>query len=95
MVDGAAVAAQVGFHQRSLFLALLSATGARSPVDVGLDHQRLLPLLLLLLFEQRSLRWITRQVTRGQDRKRHYKQQAGNGTRLLMTLFVSQSQISP
>lgn len=55
MVDGAAVAAEVGFHQWSLFLALFGASSAGSAVHIRLDHQRLLPLLLLLLFEQRSL----------------------------------------
>lgn len=55
VVNGAAVAAEVGLHQRSLFLALLGPPSARPPVHSGLDHQRLLPLLLLLLFQQRSL----------------------------------------
>lgn len=57
MIDSAAVAAEVGFHKWSLFLALFSATSARSPVHIRLDHQRLLPLLLLLLFKERSLSW--------------------------------------
>lgn len=55
VVVGAAVAAEVGFHQRGLFLALFGPTGATSPVYVRLDHQRLLPFLLLLLFKERSL----------------------------------------
>ena len=55
MVDGAAVAAEVGLHQRSLLLALFGAASPGPPVHVGLDHQGLLPLLLLLLLQQRSL----------------------------------------
>lgn len=55
MIDGAAVAAEVRFHQRSLFLTLFGPTCPRSPVHIGLDHQRLLPLLLLFLFKKCSL----------------------------------------
>ena len=55
MIDGAAVATEVGFHQRSLFLALFGPSSARPPVHSGLDHQRLLPLLLLLLLKERAL----------------------------------------
>lgn len=57
VIDGAAVAAEVGFHQRSLFLALFGSPSARPPVHVGLDHQGLLPLFLLLLLEEHPLAW--------------------------------------
>lgn len=59
VIDGAAVAAEVGFHQRSLFLALFGSPSAGPPVHVRLDHQGLLPLLLLLLLEEHPLwrRW--------------------------------------
>lgn len=55
VIDGAAVAAEVGFHQRSLFLALFGSPSAGPPVHVRLDHQGLLPLLLLLLLEEHPL----------------------------------------
>lgn len=55
MVDSAAVAAEVGFHQWSLFLTLLGPTGPWSAIHIRLDHQGLLPLLLLLLFKECSL----------------------------------------
>lgn len=55
VIDGAAVATEVGFHQRSLFLALFGPSSARPPVHSRLDHQRLLPLLLLLLLKERPL----------------------------------------
>lgn len=55
VIDGAAVAAEVGFHQRSLFLALLGPASARPSVHVGLDHQGLLALFLLLLLQEHPL----------------------------------------
>lgn len=57
MIDGAAVAAEVGFHQRSLLLTLFGSAGAGPSVHVGLDHQGLLPLFLLLLLEEHPLVW--------------------------------------
>lgn len=55
VVDGAAVAAEVGLHQRRLLLALLGPASAGAAVHIGLDHQRLLPLLLLLLLQEHPL----------------------------------------
>lgn len=57
MVEGAAIAAEVGFNQRGLFFTLFGPPRSRPPVYVGLDHQRLLPLLLLFLFKEGSLRF--------------------------------------
>lgn len=61
VINGAAVAAEVRFHQRSLFLALFGSPSAGPPVHVRLDHQGLLSLLLLLLLEEHPL-WCRRQV---------------------------------
>lgn len=66
VIDGAAVAAEVGFHQRSLFLALLGSPSTGPSVHVGLDHQGLLPLLLLLLLKEHPLAW---RGARKKDRK--------------------------
>lgn len=57
LVNGAAVAAEVGFHQRRLLLALFGAASPGPAVHVGLDHQRLLSFLLLLLLQERPLRF--------------------------------------
>lgn len=55
MIDGAAVAVEIRFHQWSLLLWMLRPARPCPAVHIGLNHQRLLALLLLLLFQQCSL----------------------------------------
>lgn len=55
MIDSAAVAVEIRFHQRGLLLRVLRPARPCPAVHVGLNHQRLLALLLLLLFQQCSL----------------------------------------
>lgn len=55
VIDAAAVAVEIGLHQRRLLLRMLRPARPGPAVHVGLNHQRLLALLLLLLFQQCSL----------------------------------------
>lgn len=87
VIDGAAVAAEVGFHQRSLFLALLGSPSTGPSVHVGLDHQGLLPLLLLLLLKEHPLAW---RGARKKERKGRKRCQSCN-----MQIIPCLKQVSP
>lgn len=63
MIDGAAVAVEIGLDQRRLFLRMLRPARPRPAVHIGLNHQRLLALLFLLLFQQCSLQKTQRKAS--------------------------------
>lgn len=82
VIDGAAVAAEVGFHQRSLFLALFGSPCTGPSVHVGLDHQGLLPLLLLLLLKEHPLEGCTdRDVRVATCRSSHFSSKCHSGVK--------------
>lgn len=55
MIYSAAVAVEIGFNQRGLFLRMFRPARPCPTVHIGLNHQWLLALLFLLLFQQCSL----------------------------------------